>query len=275
MGKKLTHTFQSYMERPMGKGVTAFQLNSIRADLTSRYKKLNLNSKISLVHVCKLDDRYFIHFLIPNESEDDRNNDYDVVLEFIPSNKAIASEPTIRNYNIKFFSNCPSFVYTFAYIYNDNGLLIEEFKDKFEDQVLSMKPVSRNPYKIVNFEKTIFFACMNFQYKSIRFNKQYLDSKCNVKFNKLKTLIRHTKTVKMEIAKEKKRIRELKREEKALQDKNRKEILNNITKYDNKQIHHVNAKSTIGKSTKNIMRAKSNIGGKKSVKTIKSSIKKK
>ena len=50
---------------------------------------------------------------------------------------------------------------------------------------------------------------------------------------------------------------------------------NNTTKYDNKQIHHINPKSTIGGSTKNTIRAKSNIGGKKSVKTIKSSIKKK
>lgn len=274
MAKKIVHTFQSYMTRPMGQGITAFQLNSIRSDLTARYKKLNLNTKISLVHVCKLNDDYFIHFLIPNESEDDRKNDYDVVLKFSPGSDEIKNQPTIKNYNIKFFSNCPSFVYTFAYIYNDNGLLIEEFKDKFEEQVLTMKPISRNPYKIVNFEKTIFFACMNFQNKSLRFDKAYLDNKCNIQFKRLKTLIRHTKTVKMEIAKEKKRIQESKREEKTLHEKNRNQILNNATKYDNKSIHHISAKNTIGKSTKKITKASSNIGSKKSVNRITSSIKK-
>ena len=49
------------------------------------------------------------------------------------------------------------FVFTFAHVYNANGILVDELLDKVPDEVLKSKPKERNPYGVVNFAKSSIF----------------------------------------------------------------------------------------------------------------------
>ena len=158
--------------------------------------------------------KYYVHYVIGNES-DDRENNYDVIIEFFPKNRIVATESTVKNYNIKFFTNIPSFVFTFAYVYNEKGLLSEEFKNKYNSKVFKMKPKEKNPYKIVNYDKALYFTLLDFTKDAgVKYNKGYLSSKKNCTLSQLKNKIRNTDTILMEIRRENSRLKESRRKEK-------------------------------------------------------------
>lgn len=147
-------TLKEFLDNPMGKGSTAIPNKElIKSDLVRRYEKLKKDIKVK-VYKDKKD--FYFHVTIPSES--DRNNTYDVVIQFIPDADAINIGKTIEKYGVKFFSNCPSFVYTFAYVFNSYGYFIESLADKYDDKVLEDMPVVRNPNEIISFEKSIYFA---------------------------------------------------------------------------------------------------------------------
>ena len=123
--------------------------------------------------VYKEGDNYIFHVKLPSESE--RDNTYDVVVEFSPIDKTSLSDESIINYNVKFFSNCPSFIFTYAYAYNDKGLFIDFLSKKLDELVLKNAPVVKNPMNIVNFEKSIYFAC-KYLVEEKNLNKNYLKS---------------------------------------------------------------------------------------------------
>ena len=60
---------------------------------------------------------------------------------------------------MKIFSNCPSFIYTYAYVYNEKKELIEWAKSKYSKHVLEKSPDRRNAYHISSYERSIYFAC--------------------------------------------------------------------------------------------------------------------
>ena len=161
---------REYMDNPLGKGATIPGKQFIVEDYNNRFHKLVMEKEIQM-NVFISGNRYFYHFLIPTES-DKRDNNYDIVIELSSNEKHSLIDNSLLNYDIKFFSNCPSFTYTYAYAYNMNGLLIPELGKLYEDIVLKRPPVSRNPGIITNYEKSIFFAC-----KYILDDKNLLDKK--------------------------------------------------------------------------------------------------
>lgn len=146
-----------YLDNPLGKGAILPGKNFILDDYNKRFIDLVMNNKIEYQILTK-DDDYYFHILIPTES-DERDNTYDVLIRFFIEDKTQKVSTTIKGYNIEVFSNCPSFTYTYAYAYNMNGMLISELADKYDKEVLSRPPISRNPGITVNYEKSIYFAC--------------------------------------------------------------------------------------------------------------------
>lgn len=146
-----------YLDNPLGKGAILPGKNFIIDDYNRRFMNLVMDNKISH-KILTSGDEYFIHLIISTESKE-RDNNYDVIIRFFPGNVTKKVSTTIKNYNIEVFSNCPSFTYTYAYAYNMNGLLISDLKDKYSKEILSKPPMSRNPGIIVNYEKSIYFAC--------------------------------------------------------------------------------------------------------------------
>jgi len=163
---------RQYLDNPMGKGAIIQGKQLIIDDLDKRFEKLSRDKEIDS-DVYKDGNNYFFHVKIPSESE--RDNDYDVVVEFSPIDNTSLSDETILNYNIRFFSNCPSFIFTYAYAYNDKDLFIDFLSKRLDEQVLKTAPVVKNPTNMVNFEKSIYFACKHLVEEK-NLNKNYLKS---------------------------------------------------------------------------------------------------
>lgn len=202
----LPQTLEEYLDNPMGKGSTAIANRKlIKSDLDARFDKLLAKHK-SFKHFHYHDsENFYIHVKIPSESE--RNNEYDVVIQFTPTEDEVKNDLTLNRYTIKVFSNCPSFTYTYAYVYADCGLMIEFLKDKYEDVVLDDNPIFKNPGEVINFEKSVYFAC-----KFIKANKHFLNKLSLAAISKQLVIERFKKTIKsadairLEIKKENNRL---------------------------------------------------------------------
>lgn len=235
-------TFKQFLDNPMGKGSTAIpSRNLIKEDLNRRFHTLIEKKKIEFTSYKQGDDYYF-HFLIPSESE--RKNTYDVVIQFTPNDdSSVKSDKNISNYYVKFFSNSPSFTYTYAYTFNLYGILIEWLGKKYNKKVIEQPPVTRNLNEIVSFEKSIYFALLYLSQNNQFLTKSFLDSKSKKLDKKLLfSKIRNEDQIKLEILKEKRRVEKEKKE-------NEKSILKgkNVIKKDEKKVESKPKKKGINK----------------------------
>jgi len=208
----IPQTLSEYIDNPMGKGSTAIaNRNLIKSDLDSRYNKL-LEKHKDFKHTMYYDvNTFYAHILIPSESE--RNNTYDVVIQFVPLEKEVIQDVNLNRYCIKVFSNCPSFTYTYAYVYNDYDMMIDFLRNKYRNQVLQDNPIVKNPGEIINFEKSIYFAAKYIQSNKTLMNKFTLASIAK-RMNKVEfaKTIRNTDTIELEIKKENNRLKNEKEE---------------------------------------------------------------
>lgn len=192
--KKQKVNFKDFIVTPYGKGVTAINNRALRQELETRYRGLDKYGKsVKVDKVYKHNDSYYIHIHVPSESE--RQNFYDVVIKFIPNSVTKSTKPRfIFNYDMELFSNCPSFTYTFAHVYKKFGIICNELVDKYEDEVFKNKPETKNPYFVINYDKSIYFALhfldKNMSYLTVA-NLEYLSRN-----NSLKTLIKNVRTTK-------------------------------------------------------------------------------
>lgn len=205
----LPQTLKEFLDNPMGKGSTAISNRKlITEDLKRRYYELIKKKKITIFPY-KDGDEYYFHFKIPSESE--RENNYDVVLRFTMLEDNFKYDNFLNRYYLQFFSNSPSFTYTFAYVFNDYQLLIPLLSNKYKDIVLSNNPLVKNPGEIINYEKSIFFACFYLTENSKYLNKMLLNPSCKpfIGSHFIKT-IRNTDTIDLEIKKENNRLTKIK-----------------------------------------------------------------
>lgn len=143
-------------------------------NLDYRMQLLEKNKNITL-NIYPDRDIVYYHFLIPSENIE-RNIEYDVVIKFKPDDKNAKYDGSYRQYNIEFFSNCPSFTYGYAYVANLNGYLIKELANRYESAILKYPPVSRNPGLVFSYEKSIYFACKYLLNDKHLMSKSYVDS---------------------------------------------------------------------------------------------------
>lgn len=226
----ILQNIKDFIDNPMGKGSTAITNRQlIKDDLNKRYKKILKTKKIDL-NIYKDNDEYYFHFKIPSESE--RNNTYDVVLNFVMDDEDFKFDNFLNRYYLKFFSNCPSFIFTYAYAFNLYGMFIEHLENKYDKKVLEDDPVIRNPGEIINYEKSIYFACTYIMENKKYLNKMILNTIAKP-FNKneFNKLIRNYDTISLEIKKEDNKVKEEKeKKENEIKEHNKKalnELLNN------------------------------------------------
>ena len=215
----MPQTLQEYLDNPMGKGSTAIMNRQlIKNDLNNRYEKLIKDNKKFKYTIYYDKDDFYFHFIIPSESE--RENTYDVVLQFTMGDDNFKSDVNLHRYYLKFFSNCPSFTYTFAYVYNDYSLLIDFLKDKYDDRVMKDNPITRNPGEIISFEKSIYFACKYLDDHKSLLNKVSMSTTAK-RLNKSEFFknIRTHSAIMLEIKKEEKRINDKKKQEQQEKEK--------------------------------------------------------
>lgn len=216
----ILQNLKDYIDNPMGKGSTAITNKQlIRTDLNTRYEKLMKDKKITFT-AYKDKDEYYFHFIIPSESK--RMNTYDVVLYFTMDEEDFKFDNFLNRYYLKFFSNCPSFTFTYAYVYNNYDMMIKFLRGKFSSIVLDDNPVVRNPGEVINYEKSIYFACYYLMNHRTLMNKMYLNSVAKpFAQNTFVKTIRETDKIQLEIKKENNRLSEEKKNENKSEEKNK------------------------------------------------------
>ena len=94
---------------------------------------------------------------------------YDVVIRFFTDNPEVAKQNHLRNYFIQFFSNSPSFMYQYAYLYNKEGFLIEALYNKLDPGYIDTPPEKTNKDMVMGYDKSIYFACRFLTDKKFRY----------------------------------------------------------------------------------------------------------
>lgn len=196
----LRQTFAEFLDNPMGKGSHAITSRSlIVQNLRDRFAVMVKAKKPFKHTVWEAKTGYYVHVVVPTEAPD-RNNTYDVVLHFtVPEDRPdVAKQPTLRDYDISFFSNSPSFVYTHAYAFNFYDAFVDELGNRYDRQVLKNAPVLRNPAIILNYEKTIVYAMLYMELHDLLNKKLLLTKQKQYNGKSFASSIRTTAKVEME-----------------------------------------------------------------------------
>lgn len=167
-------TFANYIRRPGIVGSTTPQIKLIEMDARQRYERILMREGGGLKFYQFKDDKndtYYIHIKVPSEVLDKFY--YDVIIKFC-GHTGTESYPTLTNYNIQVFSNDPAFCYTYAYVFNKEGMLIKDFADKIGPDFLKSKPRERNPKETFGFVKSLYFAYFFMEQKKL-FEKRWWD----------------------------------------------------------------------------------------------------
>lgn len=242
---------QEFMKSPFGAGFTAVNNEPLRVELKKRYVQLKKDKNpVKLSGVYKNRNTYYYHLIIPSESE--RTNNYDVVIALSPSNKLTGLNDSFTNrWAVTFFSNCPSFTYTFAHVYRKANLLIEFFYDKYDDDIFRLKPESHNPVKLINYDKSIYFALLFLEENPSYYNKNVLDNMSSrTDFKALLRIIRTDNKIQKEIKEEQKRISELKKATRKSIDRNVGKINSRDKVHDPKSYYAFNSITKFKKKSK-------------------------
>jgi hypothetical protein len=93
------------------------------------------------------------HVRVPSEEHNINKLYYDVLF-------FIENDPSKRysTRDIKIFSNSPSFVFTYAYVYYHDDLMIDKFANKLPMIALTKAPEIRNPVESLGYEKSTYIA---------------------------------------------------------------------------------------------------------------------
>lgn len=158
----LKFSLQDYINNPMGKSnavLNAFARENIRNMYSHKFDNILLreNNKIEYrLYKDNASNTYWVHVKSP--SEEVKGFYYDVVFKFSTDNNQKGVGENLFDYNVQFYSNDPAFVYTYAYVFSHNGLMIKELLSKMVKSALMEAPKEKNPTKSVGYVKHIYFA---------------------------------------------------------------------------------------------------------------------
>ena len=146
-------TIHEYLNYPMGKGSAVAFLPDAKQNMAKRYMIDEPHIKYTMYNTGKT---IIFHMEMPSEST--RGVMYDVILEFPYTDADLCKGNNLSNFPFKVFSNCPSFIYSYAYIFNQHNLICDWLIHRYDKKTLLTPPKTRNPFGIIFYEKSIFYA---------------------------------------------------------------------------------------------------------------------
>ena len=143
-------TLSQFINSPFG---------NTNVDRTNSYETeyKSVKNRLKIAGYTEIDGSFLLHITVPSKSN--VKQIYDVVILFFTDDPSIKKERTLSNYNIKFFSNSPSFIYKYAVLYKKNGYLIDAFFDKMDAQYADVMPDKSNKGYEMFYDKSIYCAC--------------------------------------------------------------------------------------------------------------------
>ena len=149
-------TLYSYVSNPTGKG-SAFVANrsAIKNGLNMIYIKLLREHRkqfYCIPYVYENGD-LLLYVKVPSEAYKDNKISYDVLFKITYDQRLER-----KNRDMKIYSNSPSFIFTYCYVYNRANFLIDDLKSKVPSLALTQAPVVRNPIGSFGYEKSTYIA---------------------------------------------------------------------------------------------------------------------
>ena len=185
-------TFEQYVNNPTGAKTAVISYRKMYEDLyNDKWKKIMTREVGKIDYELYYDNRdYYCYLKIPSENID--NFYYDVVIKMELNNK----QHMLKHCPVQFFSNDPSFNYTFAHAFKKNKLTIKDLEPKMSKEAL-MKPArEKNPQDTIGYVKTLYFAYIVMNEKGLfipslyhnngkKYNKKFLLQKISNTEDKL------------------------------------------------------------------------------------------
>ena len=146
-------TFKEYINNPTGAKTAVMSYRKMYEDLYhDKWNKLMTRENGKIEYKCYKDkNTYFIHIKIPSETVP--NFYYDVVVKM-----NAGKDRTMYDSDAQFFSNDPSFNYTFAHAFKKHKMTIPELEEKMSKIALKKRAVEKNPDNTIGYVKTLYFA---------------------------------------------------------------------------------------------------------------------
>lgn len=145
-------TISEYLKNPYGKGSAFSSSTKQKDDLDAQFK--GLSEKI-LSKIYMYRDFIIYHVVIPSTSKTTVN--YDVIIE-VGMKDIQEGAATLEDAPFKVFSNCPSFIFTYANVFRANNMLCEWLLPKYNPEVRTKAPTVRNQYGIIGLERSVYLA---------------------------------------------------------------------------------------------------------------------
>lgn len=176
-------TFDEYIQNPMGKENAVISNRTMYRNLyQSKLDKILVREAGNIqVKAYNVGKKFICYLKIPSEVVPKFY--YDVLIEFRPPKKAITGT-SLKDYYVRFWSNDPSFVFTFTHAFIKNDLFIKEFENKMSKKAVKEKAKEKNPAEQVGYVKSLYFAYLIMQKRGF-FNKlRYIDRYSKVALNR-------------------------------------------------------------------------------------------
>lgn len=164
-------TIEQYIANPMGKNnavMSALTRETLRKTYMKKFDNLLLRENGVIEYHLYKDEKnntYWAHIKVPSETV--KKFYYDVVLKFSATEKVEEAGNNLFKYNVRFYSNDPAFVYTYAYVFRKNDLFIKELSSKMSKEALKKEAKEKNPTGDVGYVKTIYFAYLVMQNRGL------------------------------------------------------------------------------------------------------------
>ena len=125
------------------------QLDSIFIQNLRRYRK----QFYAVPYVDNTSKKIIFYVAVPSETFSLNHIRWDCLVEI-----EYNATKSFENRNAKFFSNSPSFIFTYAYVFNQEDLLVDFIKPKMPSQCLTQPPTIKNPVESRGFDKILYQA---------------------------------------------------------------------------------------------------------------------
>lgn len=162
-------TFEQYVNNPMGSAVLSVAIReNIRNDYLKRYDQLLLRENGKITYKLYYDSKkniYVAHFKIPSETVEKFY--YDTLIKFTANSDVKENANNLLKYDVKFYSNDPAFVFTYAHTFETKGLFIDELKPKMSKLANKKEAKEKNPKNDVGYIKSIYFAYLTLKRSGI------------------------------------------------------------------------------------------------------------
>lgn len=165
-------TMNDFLTNPTGKSSASFtRRDLVIANLGYRYNELV--KKTPITHTLyKCDDYYLFYVRVPSEKYQDRLI-YDVIVQFMITDKNSERKSiTINDLPMKMYSNSPNFMFTYAYVYNQDDNLVNFLTNKLNSKALTDEPKVKNPQFSYGFEKSVYFALLHIKKSQLNFRNR-------------------------------------------------------------------------------------------------------